>query len=331
MFVNLQLQRHLMRFIVVIFIFVYGSVLGQTDTAIKVLPKVAKKTQATLPKVAILKIYDSAAILKDSNIVDSLKAIKKDSVLLIVKDTTVYKLLLNFPILNNDKPTLMIAAFKNAETKDFVFYLLVLLVLLLALVKVLFPKYFKNIFDIFFQTSFRQKQTREQLTQDNIAALLLNILFILASACFVALIAHKFKVIKISFWQIFIVATIALTVIYLVKFLFTKFMGWIFNKTDIAQSYSFLVFIVNKIIGVVLIPFLFLIAYSATKIENLSFTIAVMLIIFLFLYRFFSTYKNISNRLKINAIHFFLYFCSIEILPLLLMYKALSNYIGSGI
>jgi hypothetical protein len=320
-----------MRFIVVILIFFGGSVFGQTDTAIKVLPKVVKKVQATLPKDTIAKIYDSNAILKDSSLIDSLKALKKDSVPLIAKDTTVYKLLLNAPILNNDKPTVMITAFKNAETKDFVFYLLVALVLLLALVKILFPKYFKNIFNIFFQTSFRQKQTREQLTQDNIAALLLNVLFILSSACFVALIAHKFKVIKISFWQIFIVATIALTIIYLVKFLFTQFMGWIFNKTDIAQSYSFLVFIVNKIIGVVLIPFLFLIAYSAAKMESLSFTIALMLIIFLFLYRFFSTYKNISSRLKINAIHFFLYFCSIEILPLLLMYKALSNYIGSGI
>ncbi len=320
-----------MRFIVVIFFFIYGSVFGQTDTAIKVLPKVPKKFQSALPKDTIAKALDSAASLKDSSLVDSLKVIKKDSVPLIVKDTTVYKLLVNFPILNNDKPTLMITAFKNAETKDFVFYLLVALVLLLALVKVVFPKYFKNIFDIFFQTSFRQKQTREQLTQDNIAALLLNVLFIFSSACFVALIGHKFKVTKISFWQIFVVATIALTIIYLVKFLFTQFMGWIFNKTDIAQSYSFLVFIVNKIIGVVLIPFLFLIAYSAPKMESISFSVALMLIVFLFLYRFFSTYKNISSRLKINAIHFFLYFCSIEILPLLLMYKALSNYIGSGI
>jgi hypothetical protein len=81
----------------------------------------------------------------------------------------------------------------------------------------------------------------------------------------------------------------------------------------------------------VLIPFLFLIAYSSSGIRQVSFTISLMLIIFLFLFRFFSTYKNISGRLKINAIHFFLYFCSIEILPLLLMYKALSNYIGSGI
>ncbi len=320
-----------MRFIVVILIFIYGSVFGQTDTAIKVLPKIVKKVQAALPKDTISKIVDSAGMLKDSSSIDSLKAIKKNSVPLIAKDTTVYKLLLNFPLLNSDKPTVMITAFKNAETKDFVFYLLVALVLLLALVKVVFPKYFKNIFDIFFQTSFRQKQTREQLTQDNIAALLLNILFILSSACFVALIAHNFKVIKISFWQIFVVATIALTIIYLVKFLFTQLMGWIFNKTDIAQSYSFLVFIINKIIGVILIPFLFLIAYAASGIEQVSFTVSLMLIIFLFLFRFFSTYKNISYRLKINAIHFFLYFCSIEILPLLLMYKALSNYIGSGI
>jgi len=85
----------------------------------------------------------------------------------------------------------------------------------------------------------------------------------------------------------FIVATIALTIIYLTKFLFTQFIGWIFNKADIAHSYSFIVFIINKIIGVILIPFLFLIAYSATKLEQLSFSISLTLIIFLFLFRFF--------------------------------------------
>jgi len=115
------------------------------------------------------------------------------------------------------------------------------------------------------------------------------------------------------------------------KFLFTKFIGWIFNKKEEATSYSFLVFIVNKMVGVVLIPFLFLLAFSTPRIESIAFTISILIIILLLLFRFFSTYKNMSGRLNINAIHFFLYFCTIEILPLLLMYKALSNYIGNGI
>lgn len=108
-------------------------------------------------------------------------------------------------------------------------------------------------------------------------------------------------------------------------------MGWVFNCKDVAEMYNFTVFIVNKIIGVVLVPLLFLFAFSTKYMQQLAFTTAVMLIGFLFLYRFFSTYKNLSSRLKINAIHFFLYFCGVEILPLLLIYKALSNYVSNGI
>ncbi|MFY7964256.1 MAG: DUF4271 domain-containing protein [Chitinophagaceae bacterium] len=291
------------------------------------------KTIKAIPKLkdTTVKTNDSTYLLKDSITNDSTAIIKQDSIPFFYKDSSVYQLLIDFPLLNNETPTVMIAAFRNSESKDFIFYLLVGIVLFLAIIKSFFPKYFKNTFNVFFQASFRQKQTREQLSQDNVAALLLNSLFILSTASFVALTAKKFKIINISFWQLFLIAVLSLAVIYIGKYLFTQFLGLVFNKKEEADSYSFLVFIVNKIMGVVLVPFLFLIAFATTGIETIAFNTSIIVILLLFIFRFFSTYKNMSGRLKINAIHFFLYFCSIEILPLLLMYKALSNYIGNGI
>ena len=311
---------------------------AQTDYTMAPIKKVVKPKKKVKHKPTTLAIKDTTSFTVDTskNIVatiqtaDSLNLVKKDSIAQPLKDITIYKLLQQFPLLNNNTPETMITRFEEWESKDFVFYLLVGIVFLLALIQVIFPRYFKNVFSIFFQTSFRQNIAKEQLSQDNIAALLLNILFVISASAFVALISSQFIKIQFNFWQVFLFAIIALSIIYSIKLFFTIFMGWVFNKSDLVAPYRFIVFIINKIIGVLLIPFLFLIAYSTSDLKQVSCTIALVLLAILFLYRFLNTYKTLSSRLKINAIHFFLYFCTVEILPLLLMYKALNSYIVSG-
>jgi hypothetical protein len=329
-----------MKFFLLLFLLIVSaSCFTQTDSAIGSIKKVITIKKVTKPipiivakKDTIKTIIDTTkALLTTSHIPDSLSSSTKDSITIIPKDVSIYKLLEQFPLLNNSQPEIMITNFRENKSKDFVFYLLVGIVFLLALIQIIFPRYFKNIFTIFFQTSFRQNIAKEQLSQDNIAALLLNILFIISASCFLALIAGQFIKLHFSFWQIFVFAIISLSTIYSIKLFFTMFMGWVFNKSDLVTSYSFIVFIINKIIGVSLIPFLFLIAYSTNELKQVSFSIALILLAVMFLYRFFNTYKTLSSRLKINAIHFFLYFCGVEILPLLLMYKALNSYIISGI
>lgn len=297
----------------------------QPQKQVVVKPKF-KKTDSL--KTQIIAIVDS---LKTNTTTDSIVLLKSDSIIEIKKEISYYNLLINHPILNYAETKVLIPNFKKNYDKDYLFYLLAGIVFLLAIVQFFFKKYFNNVFNIFFQTNFRQLQTREQLTQDNVAALLLNFLFILSASTFVTLISDQAKIINKSFWQIFYLSFAVLSIIYLIKLGFIQFMGWIFNTREISKSYSFIVFIVNKIIGVTLIPILLLLAFSTLYIQQLALSTSLILISFLFLFRFFSVYKLLSERLKINAIHFFLYFCSIEILPLLIMYKALGNYINNGI
>jgi hypothetical protein len=113
--------------------------------------------------------------------------------------------------------------------------------------------------------------------------------------------------------------------------LFTQFLGWIYNKSTAATAYNFIVFIINKILGIVFIPILFLIAFSNKLMAHQVIEVSLAIIAILLFFRLFITYKSVSNILKINAFHFFLYFCCVEILPLLIMFKFLNHYISNGI
>lgn len=296
------------------------------DSSVKI-----KDSAIALLTVDSAKIKDSIAktiAVRDSLKLDSVK--KAQAIKLPKTDTSTYYTLLNVPGLPfHKKPVFMLMQEKPRESKDELFYLIVGVVLYLAIIRLIFPKYFKNIFRLSFQTSFRQKQTRDQLMQDNLASLLMNLLFFITGGIYIGLLAKQEGIIPFSYWWVMVYCAALLTIIYLGKFLFMQFSGWVFNEKEASGTYTFLIFLVNKIVGVALIPFLFLIAFSSKTIADISITVSLILLVIMLLYRFIVGLGTIHRDLKVNPFHFFLYLCAVEILPLLLLYKALFNYIGN--
>ncbi len=268
--------------------------------------------------------YDS--IKQDSIKHLSIKSVQKTN------DTSTYRSIMVIPYLPFGKPPVfMISKEKLPEGKDELFYLLTGLIFLIALIKLLFPKYFQNLFLLSFQTSFRQRQTREQLLQDNLASLMMNILFFISGGIYIGLIAQNSGYSNISFWELLLFCSLILSMIYAVKFLFLRFSGWVFNVKAASNTYIFIVFMINKIIGIFLVPFLLILAFSSQAIVQTAIVISLISVGILLLYRYLISLGTIRQDLKVNALHFFLYLCAVEILPLLLIYKVLFNYIGNYI
>ncbi len=208
--------------------------------------------------------------------------------------------------------------------KESLFYLLVGLLLFLAFLRRTFPKYFNDLFRLFFRTTIKQRQIREQLMQTPLPSLLMNGFFVVSSGLYVSFLLHYFELQTVdNFWLLFLYCCLGVAGVYFIKFTGLKLSGWLFNMEEAANSYIFIVFVVNKIIGVFLLPFLILLAFE----KETGYTIAMMLswcgIGILLLYRLVLIYTSVRNQVKVNPFHFFLYFCAFEIAPLLLIYKAL--------
>ena len=214
-------------------------------------------------------------------------------------------------------------------TSRFVYKVIaVLLVALLGFIKNVFPKYFQNLFKLFFQTSLRQKQTKEQLAQDSFASLLINLLFLLSTGLFITLVISFYQWADLPFWLLYGYVTAILAVIYLGKYLFISFAGWVFNNRSAAASYLFLVAVVNRIMGVVLLPLTILLAFSIQPIALVVLTIAFGVVTLLFIYRYIVSFGLLRSDLQLNPFHFFLYLCAVEILPMALIYKVLVDNLG---
>lgn len=246
-----------------------------------------------------------------------------------IKDTSTYAAIMYHPFIPYNKPpTFQVSQDRQVDSKDGLFYLVVGMVAFLAALKILFPRYFQNLFSLFTQTSFRQKQTRDQLLQDNLASLLSNCFFVASTSLFVALLAQRQGWLQMQFWWLLLYCAATLAIIYLCKYLFLLFSGWVFNAREAASIYLFVVFFVNKLIGIILVPFLLLLAFASLPIVNVAATIGGCLVAGLLLYRYVVSVGTIRSSLKVNALHFFLYLCAVEVLPLVLMYKIVFNVLG---
>lgn len=269
---------------------------------------------------------------RDSLLADSIRKASLPRLNVVFKDTSTYRKYQTHPYLPLHSPALyMLINYHQPQTKDELFYLMAGVIFIMAFIRLTFSKYFRNLFLLFFQTSIRQKQTRDQLLQDNLASLLMNFLFVISGGLYITLLVRYKNWTDISFWWLAAGAAAVLLLLYLGKYLFLLFTGWVFNTKEAAGSYVFVVFLVNKVLGVLLIPFLLILAFADPVLVNIGVTLSAGMICLLLGYRYWVSFLAIRNKLKVNALHFLLYLCAVELLPLALICKVLMNYFNGSL
>ncbi len=218
---------------------------------------------------------------------------------------------------------------RRTAGKEIVFYLLIVILLGYAFLKNAFPKYFNDLFRLFFRTTLKQRQIKEQLMETPLPSMLLNLFFVICGGLYASFLLQHFGLaIEGGFWLQFLYCCLGLSAIYLVKFVGLKISGWLFNMNDAANNYIFIVFVVNKMIAILVLPFLILLAFTTRPLYDAALTGSFCLVGGLFCYRVILTFAAIRNQVKVNPFHFFLYLCAFEIAPLLLIYKALLLFFG---
>jgi hypothetical protein len=214
---------------------------------------------------------------------------------------------------------------------DGIFYFILSLVLYLALMRLFFPKYMSTMFTLFFRATMRQQQLREQMLQSPLPALLLNIFFVIITGAWLAFMGERIGFFpEAGLWTRFWLGVLIISAIYLGKFVILKTFGWIAGISQVTNTYIFIVFLTNKMIGIFLLSFLILIAFPDPQIVSAVTVLSYIMIGGMILYRFIISFRPVRAEIKLNRLHFFLYLCAFEIAPLLLIYRVLLAYSHSG-
>lgn len=276
----------------------------------------------------------------DSLLISDSTFYKQDSLRPVVLPDTSVPAVVKAPVvqlqnrfLNTDTaPVSLSVDFRKETNTDSLFYLITGVVLLLACFRFFYNRYFTNLFRVFFNTSLRQSQLTDQLLQAKLPSLLFNLFFVISGGIYAyILLTHYALIHDDKRWLMIGVSTAVIGIIYLVKYSTLKFTGWITGLKDITNTYVFVIFLINKIIGVFLVPFIVILTFSDPVVISIGVIVSLLSIGLFLLLRFFRSYGLLQNQLKISRFHFVLYIAGIEIIPLLLIYKGLMLYLSKNL
>lgn len=206
--------------------------------------------------------------------------------------------------------------------KTTLFYLLLGVCFLLALIRLGFRKYFNDLFRAFFSPTLSQRQLKDQLHQTPFPAFALNVFFTISIGVYLFLVLLKTQYLPPGSPLYLVVFFILLImVIYLLKYVVLRIGGWLFGYHELMDNYIFTLFLIHKILGIVLLPFSLILAFSPTGLSSVFFNLSLIFIALLLVYRYIRVFPFVKSQAAFSRFHFFLYLCGFEIAPVLIIAK----------
>jgi len=217
------------------------------------------------------------------------------------------------------------------NNRAFDFYLVLGLVTILAFLRLAHPQYFRNLLKAFGNTAVSARQLKDQLQQNSAANLGMNLFFCLSGGVY-AFYATRYlsgNIFRTAYPPgiILMFAILAFAVIYSIRYLSLRFAGWVFQIDTATENYAFNVFLVNKILSIVLLPFIIIMALGQGQWVQVSLFLSLVIIALSFLNRYARSQSALSSFVRFSKFHFFMYLCASELLPLAMLLKLLSKWL----
>ena len=211
----------------------------------------------------------------------------------------------------------MLALTNISYNQDAFFILVLLSFLLIALIKGMYWKHAK----LFFMGVFAQRYANQYLREENAFTERVNFLTFLLMAINFTLIITKFQAV-IDLWKIVSVFFLVL-LFFLLKLILIKLLGFFFKVKDLAKLAIFFSLLFDKTLGFVLFPLVVGIYFFSVDISSALLMISLGLFMILFMLKLFWLWKIGTNSFGLSQVYIFLYLCTIEIFPLLLLAKGI--------
>lgn len=209
---------------------------------------------------------------------------------------------------------------------EWIFYCFAVLFLLLGFIRYGWKDYFDKIFLVYFNQGFILRQKKDIMMLWNMPSFLLNALFILSSGFFLFFgLGINYILVGADRWQVMIFLVLVILLVYLFKYFFLQLLGWMFKQRDAFEQYSFIVFLNNKIIGILMLVSSFVMAFSSNSSYQSIFKFVLYIIGILFVVRLINAFRIFTRQVRAGIFNVLMAFISLELLPTAMLFKFIFN------
>jgi hypothetical protein len=185
-----------------------------------------------------------------------------------------------------------------------------------------YVKRMQKIIKAFFTNRFFIQFSREGGLYTERASMLLFISYILAFSLFI-FNSYKFyfpiSVFPSLNFLIYLKVLIGVIIFYLLKMALFWFNGYIFRASNETSDYVLNLYLFGQITGICLLPVIVITTYFENN--KIVLYAGAVVIILLSIYRLLKGFVIALSKSKVSAYYIFLYLCTLEILPLVLLVK----------
>jgi hypothetical protein len=210
------------------------------------------------------------------------------------------------------------------RTPDWFTIVLVFVVIGFTWIRVFYFKIFRQLISAFFSNSISNQVVRDENILVQRASILMSFIFYLTASLFIYQVSiffeWNFPFLGEGFLR-FLVVCLIVAFAYSFKMVMLKGLGEIFNIDRPVAGYIFNIFLINNMLGLMLIPVVVAIAFVVTYSTAVAIYTGVTLVIIAFIYRMVRAITIWMSLPGVSVFYLILYFCTLEIAPLLIVVK----------
>jgi hypothetical protein len=187
--------------------------------------------------------------------------------------------------------------------------------------------YYIKRFNLFAKAFFLQRFTGQLMREDNSQSQRLSIVLSCIYLFSISLLTYKFNEVNNFYKPLngpitqFLLTCLAVLTFFVIKISLNYMLGYIFKTEKQVNEYVFNIILINQFLGLGLFFLCFCLYYSISLYTKFLLAFGVVLILGIYLYRIIRGILIGNNNKNISAIYLFLYFCTLEILPLVFIIK----------
>ncbi|MBN2348248.1 MAG: DUF4271 domain-containing protein [Bacteroidales bacterium] len=216
----------------------------------------------------------------------------------------------------------------KVKSADWPLGLIILCILIIIWIGKISKGFIRSIMNSIASYQFTFRLFKEKnIIQKQLSAIL-NVIYVITISVFFYLLLeyYQLKIFDFSGLSAYLIIFLAVAFFLLARYTVLKITGFLFNKIELFNEYLHTIFLLNKNIGIFLLPVIIALIYVPFSLKNYVIIIGIILIFFGIILRIFRGFQIILKK-DVLIFYLILYLCTLEILPLLLGYKFLNSLI----
>ena len=181
-----------------------------------------------------------------------------------------------------------------------------------------------NVMQSFYSKRILSQVSKEDGLLSSWAFIGLFLLFGLTFGLFLYQISSYYEVFyTISGFQLFLALSLLIIILFTIKLLILKFIGFVFNISKVVSEYITTLYLTYFNITFVFLPVTLCFSLLAATYIPYILTLALVTVVVIFIWQYLRSSVNIISTFQFPKFYLFIYLCALEICPILILIKAL--------